>query len=408
VAALVNSASQLVLANEYAFAPYREMLKVKSAHKPPRQIAIPTLRDRTVLRAMAEHVRSLESSLKMLRPQEIVAAIRKEILARETIGYVRLDVINFYPSITHKSVDSALRLARADARFIALVQRALNTPVLPEGPVSHEFSPSKKGVPPGISLSNVLGELVMLQIDRRFESREDVSYFRYVDDILILCELKQVRKTRARVVRSLKKIGLRVHGTKSGKSASGSVTSDSITYLGYTFQKRKVTVDMSRTQKLISSIVRPVTSLRYAILDKKSLARVAARSEWWMNLSITGCIADETRRGWLPYYSQLDDIALLHRLDHVVGEILERIPVKHRPVPKSFVKAYTLTRDPKRDTAHYIPTLDNLSYAQKRSLLAVASKFDKIPRTKVDVDRLFELFKGTAIASLEVDVGGIS
>lgn len=405
---LISSASSIALAGNYVFSPYRQMLKLKGAGKAPRQIAIPGLRDRIVLRAMAEYVRVLETGLELKRPQEVVSGVRTTIHGGAARYFARFDVVNFYPSISHAAIRATLSRVGADPRFLDLVSSAISTPILADGASGGSVSRATRGVPPGVSLSNVLGELILHDLDEAIDRIPGASYFRYVDDVIVFASRFGAWRA-GRVLKSqLRRVGLKAHSRRTEKSATGSVGSASIEYLGYTFYAGRVTVSLARAQRLISSMARPVTAYRYAISAKKEIARVGKRSEWWMNLSITGCKAGGTRRGWLPYYSQLDDVALLHRLDGIAVNLMSRIPVSYRFKPKSFVRAYTLTRNPARDKKGYIPNLDDMSYREKRALLKLASKYDRIPTKKIEVDKLFARFVGTAIASLETDVGSVS
>ena len=45
-----------------------------------------------------------------------------------------------------------------------------------------------KGVPQGLSISNILANIYMAPIDCKYSKKSSYKYYRYVDDILILCD----------------------------------------------------------------------------------------------------------------------------------------------------------------------------------------------------------------------------
>jgi len=47
-------------------------------------------------------------------------------------------------------------------------------------------------VPQGLSISNLLSSLYLGDIDTAFGEIPDIDYFRFVDDILIICEDQEV------------------------------------------------------------------------------------------------------------------------------------------------------------------------------------------------------------------------
>ena len=404
---LVQSAADALRGNAYVFTPYRQMLKIKGAGKPPRQIAIPSLRDRLVLKMMAEYLRKLFPNIRHRKPQDLVEAVRRAVQSGKFSDYVRLDLVNFYPSIPHQTIEQILHSKIAPAEFVTLLMAALANPTLPDGPRAQ--GPNLIGVPAGLSLANALGEIVLNGIDEDMAMIDGIAYFRYVDDILVLCGHGQRTVIRMQLNTRLEALGLRAHRLgKSHKSAAGKIQKESVEYLGYTFVNGKVTVDRSRFSRLSDSLARPLTMYRHALEETSEIPRAKARAEWWLNLTITGCISEGKRRGWLPYYSQLDDMGRLQQLDAMVNRFMARIPDEHRFAAKTFQRAFTLTRHPGRDRNGYIPNFDEIDDIEKFHILNVASRYQNIPTDVLELDRLFKRFIGTAVASLETDVGVVS
>jgi RNA-directed DNA polymerase len=385
------------------------MLKLKGASSLPRQIAIPSLRDRLVLKTAAQYLRSSFPKVTHFRPQTLIGEVRAALRSGNYTDYVRLDIVNFYASIPHETIRRVLKRQGLPAKFVKLVVDAVENATLADGPSPKPLTKNTRGVHAGLSLANTLGEIVLQEFDAKFLKMKDIKYVRYVDDVLILCRhgersaIQQIAKTK------LTELGLSAHKSgKAGKSGAGKILTDGIDYLGYLLFADRITVSHSRTVRLANSIARPIALYRHSINEKRKVRDARERAIWWVNLTVTGCVANEKRRGWLPYYSQIDDMSVLMGLDHMVEKMISRLAPADRFVPKKFQTAYTLTRNPARDVHGYIPDFDKASYREKRRILAVASKYGKIPRDTQGVDRMFHRFIGIAVASLETDVGGLS
>lgn len=405
---------QRVHDGSYRFTPYRQVLKLKGATKLPRQVAIPTVIDRLVMRAMVDILREFLGTPPQARAQDIVRAIRSDLRSGDFSDFIRLDLVNFYPSIPHSTISRILHDRQVSPQFVNLVLNASSQPVFADGKGSSSAKARDRGVPAGLSLANTIGELVLHDVDTTMRQTDDVRYYRFVDDILILAKHGRRVSERVRVTTEIETLGLRVHKRgNSDKFASGKIVSNSIRYLGYTFSRGVVTVEAERTAKLISSLARSVTMLRHSIRqfgssDKALTEKMQARAQWWFDLSISGCISNGRRRGWLAYYSQLDDLSRLKMLDNVASNLILRLPPAAQFESKSFQRTYTLVRDPKRDRDGYILDFDNMTYTEKRKTLRIASSLQKIPRERIALDRAFHRFIGLAISALETDVGSPS
>jgi len=398
----------ILLNGAYTFSPYKEVLKFKGAAKFPRVISIPTLRDRLVLATLAEHLRESIPGIEFPRPQQLVSRIRGAVASGRYRDFIRLDIVSFYPGIAHQAISKALEEYGISADVVQLVLDAAQTPTLPDGHMTSEPTRPAKGVPAGTAIANVLGEVVLHRLDDALGALPEVAYFRYVDDIVILSPYGK-RGSVAKLVHSeLRKVGLKVHPKQTTeKSSTGIIRKDPFEYLGYTFERGKITVHKSRHSRLITNLARPITMLRRAAQeDRGDIERIRNRAEWWLNFRITGCISEETRRGWLPYYSQIDKTSLLHHLDDVVAKLVSRLPASTAVNPKSFLTAYTLTRDPTRDRDQYIPNFDLITDPQDmKKLLETASDYRSIPSDLGGIERLFRQFISFAVKELETDIG---
>ncbi|HAQ9640163.1 TPA: hypothetical protein IYE67_003095, partial [Enterococcus faecium] len=88
--------------DSHRFVPYNQLLKSKGAGKSPRVISIPSVVDRVALRAMATFLRAVAPDQVSTRlPQDLVAEIIGELETGRWTSFVKLDIKNFYPSISH-------------------------------------------------------------------------------------------------------------------------------------------------------------------------------------------------------------------------------------------------------------------------------------------------------------------
>ncbi|WP_166790464.1 RNA-directed DNA polymerase [Cryobacterium tagatosivorans] len=408
---LVAIAESRILDGTYVFSPYKEVLRLKGAAKFPRVISIPTLRDRLILATLAEHLRESIPSIEFPRPQQLVSNIRGAVKSGLYRDFIRLDIMSFYPSISHQAISKALERYGISADVVQLTLDAAQTPTLPDGHVTAVPARPTKGVPAGTVIANVLGEIVLHSFDEAVSALPGIAYFRYVDDILILSPYGKRGSITELVHSELRMVGLKAHPKESkDKSSTGILRKQPFEYLGYTFERGKVTVHKSRHSRLINNLARPITMLRRAAQESRAdIERIRIRAEWWLNFRITGCISEETRRGWLPYYSQIDNTSLLHHLDDVVAKLISRLPSETKINPKSFLTAYTFTRDPTRDRVQYIPNFDLITDpVDMKNLLEAASDYRSIPSDPAGIERLFRQFISFAIKELEMDVGGTS
>lgn len=92
------------------------------------------------------------------------------------------DVKSFYPSARKEQVESALKslLDKSDTPFKAGGDAIL-------GFYSQLLTVGGNGIPVGPASSHVLGHLVLQGVDRELTSKYGERYFRYVDDMVVVC-----------------------------------------------------------------------------------------------------------------------------------------------------------------------------------------------------------------------------
>ncbi len=118
-----------VTSGTYQFAGYKEKLISKGASKIPRQISIPTFRDRLTLRALNNVLATVFPESKSTNPH---AHIRKiwNISSVLPAGhcYLRIDIKNYYPSILHDQLLIVLQSKIRKPEILHLIKQAIQTP----------------------------------------------------------------------------------------------------------------------------------------------------------------------------------------------------------------------------------------------------------------------------------------
>lgn len=93
----IEIAARKVNAGRYNFTRYKEKLILKSYRKPPRQIAIPTVRDTIILRALCDYLTVFFDDCRMKPPHDTTKRVsRAARTAAQDACFLRLDVKNFF------------------------------------------------------------------------------------------------------------------------------------------------------------------------------------------------------------------------------------------------------------------------------------------------------------------------
>jgi RNA-directed DNA polymerase len=369
----IRQMNRRLRANNYSFMPYTELLKSKGAGKLPRVISVPAVGDRIALRAMATFLRTVHKNQISTRlPQDLVAELIRELSSQRWDYFLKLDIQQFYPSISHDFLRAALSRTISDERIVATFIAAVETPTVPRGS-SKPTHKESKGVPQGLPISNGLAELTLEHLDRYLRDEKHFFALRFVDDIIVLTHKDDAAEV-ARTIRSLAAFAdLKVHDESSGKgkSARGPL-SDGFDFLGYVFEWPRVTVRAGSVAKLESRLARSFTAYKYAIRrdpDSESWVNICKlRLQWHLDLTITGFTLDQRRIGWLAYFSQIRNHSLLHKLDSLVASRALRFGVSDVKF-KSFVRTYRIVSSRRTDPSGYVPNFDDYSEDEMRYAL---------------------------------------
>lgn len=413
IASEINLIGYKALNGTYKFTAYKEKLISKGAYSYPRQISIPTIRDRITLRALCDALIDVFPKAKLSLPQVVIESLESSIKSGTFTEYAKIDLRNFYPSIPHALIENAVRNKIRKAEFRLLINNAISTPTVSEGKGSKGVAKNNVGVPQGLSISNVLAEIAMQRVDTEIDHMPDIWYKRYVDDILILTPQGKARDIANSIVKKLENLGLCPHpiGNSESKSKVGSL-SEPFNFLGYMVSNKGIGIRKDSILRFESSIAKIFTAYRHALSKAKGIEdkqRAIAYCQWKLNLRVTGCIYDDKRMGWVAYFSQVSNTNQLRVVNHTIAKLLKRFGLEKDIKPKSLIKTYYEWRRGDKSAHKYIPNFDALTIEQQREILSLWIGKEEVSKlTDSAVIGKFNYKINSSVKELEQDISGFS
>lgn len=408
----INTIEKKVNNNTYKFTPYKKKLISKGEGKAPRVISIPTIRDRITLRTLCNVLTSIYGDdVKRDIPQVKISSINTNIKKHKFDSYIKIDISKFYPSINHETLTKTLKKRIRKKPLLSLIDKAITNKTVSRSSKEKKNS-NDHGIPQGLSISNILAEIYISEIDQKYHTNKEIFYTRYVDDILIFCKKKDVESLFKNIKNEFSLINLDVHplNEEDSKCQSG-VINDEIHFLGYKFKNRKSSILPNNRQRFEDSIASLLTTFKYRYnkattsVSKNNAVRVL---EWRLNLKITGCIFNNNKRGWMFYYSQIENLTELYAIDKSITKLVERICPEKINI-KKLIKTYHESQRLKSNSHKYIVNFDTLTVDDKREILERYLGYDRL--LFIDNDMVIKYFSMRIthiIQDLERDIGALS
>lgn len=351
--------SRKVLNGTYRFTPFREKLIPRGAQRCPRQISVPTVRDRLALRVVCNLLKECFPHAKTTPPHAYIreCAVAMQF-ARQNSSFLRMDIKEFYPTIRHDLLLEQLQQSSLPEWMVALIINAIATPT------GSSLSPQTIGVPQGLSISNALATIYMAPFDAGM--RKAGFFKRYVDDILVIAPSEAVNSIYTMAHSLLSNLGLTSHPMGTPGKTEQVRLNDGVQYLGYVLNPSCISIRKSSFNKAFNSLFRIITSIKYQ-------NRLEEKERFRLNLKITGCYVNGTRRGWLMFFAQTQDIGQLKHLDSFLTSELRRLGFNRKEEHiKTFVKAFYEIRFNANGT-NYIPNFDTSSREERLSIISLLS-----------------------------------
>jgi len=293
--------------------------------------------------------------------------IKQLIQSKEYDCFIKVDIEAFYPSIDHKILLEKVEKDVQDEEALYLLKKALTQITIPEGRRTDKNNHiESKGVAQGLSISNILSSIYMKDLDKKYNANKNLTYFRFVDDILILCKASDVQSIKTTISQDAEALKLKVHNFEknSHKSSSGDIYKDTFQFLGFEFRGNHVSIRESSLDKLRERIIKVFYSNK--IKSTKKLYRE-------LNLTITGCVYNEKQYGWMFFFQQIEDQKILYSLDSFVKKQFVRFNRKYKEKKvKKFIKVYFFLKSYDKEKLNkktYIPKFSQESIGKDKFII---------------------------------------
>lgn len=376
----------------YNFSRYKEVLILKGKNKPPRPIYIPTIRDKIVLSLLKEILfKAFFSGSSPKIVQTIIGEITEETKKKFDFHYLKYDLSKFYDTLDHDILMKKIKTKIRKKEILSLIAKAIK-------------NSENKGVPQGLPISNILASIYMIDFDVEFNSKPDILYFRYVDDILIFCSPLHIDNINNELSFYLeKKLLLSLNHEKF----ESKTISEGLTYLGYHITKESISIKKSSILKLELSIEKlflDYTHCKNSISENLFI--------WKLNLRITGCIVKNKKYGWLFFFSQINEESLyiLFHLDNLIQKYITRFSLQNELSSyklKKFVKSFHELNKNLHNTT-YIPNFDKFNLEDKKNFLVKLKELDISKLNEYEINKEFDKIIFQSIKDLEKDIQSFS
>ncbi len=235
-----------------------------------RHIHIPRIRDQIVLRVVHEELvakaASRGISLSVPAPAGIVRRFREAVTSLDEPRILRSDIKSFFDNVPRSRVmDDALGLS-LDPQVAGLLRKwACGITVRPPWRSGGRGDITAHGLPQGLSISASLAELWASRLDRGAAGK-GVRWFRYVDDIAVVCATsREAEDAMDWLLPFLKDLGLEHSSTKTGIRK----LSEGVPWLGMVHYPTEIVAEADRAGRWVR---------KFAYIRKKAVAALRSAS----------------------------------------------------------------------------------------------------------------------------------
>lgn len=388
---LFNTIIKKIKNKKYQFSPYLELLRVKKRNTTPRMISIPTIKDKAVLTILKSILHDLfPENINKEQPNSYISKIKRYIKENNNneLYFIKIDINQFYDNIKWDVLKKKISERVEDKYNLRLIMDAVKTPTVPANYHKEDLNKyiSKKGVPQGLPISNILAQIYIQELDdfcnKSFS--EHSLYLRYVDDILIITGNKSINHIKL-IEEKLKSIGLKLN---KEKTKEGSLNGE-FDFLGYLIKSNKVTIGKRTIENQINKIAGKITWFKKGLENENSrpfkykddIKGFSKQFIKEVNQIITGSKSERKNYGWLFYYLEIDDLSVLYKMDNIVSDLIKNISYYKNKTPKNLKKTSRAFNEIKfNNGGNYINDFDKIktqSQIKKYLIEASAINADK-------------------------------
>ena len=334
--------------NIYDFSFYKQKLIVKSMNK-TREISIPTLRDKLVIKYLDFYIRDKfeEVTKNILNAQQIIKKVKDS--KNKYDSFIKVDIQNFFSSINHEILVNKLKSNIDDETILNLITKVITQSTVD---VNTPFKQrikynNKEGLPQGLSISGLLSEIYLFDLVQKYSIKDNLEFFRYVDDVLIFCKKSDIEEITKSLKSDFEDLKLTIHdfAINSNKSSFGNIN-EPFEFLGYKFEDKLISVRETSIQKMYANISKIFTLYK----NKKYSSKEEFITR--LNLKITGCVIDGKKYGWISFFSLINDYTLLFMLDKFVEKSCKNFNINYEEI-KKFSRAIYEIKDPNTNYLTY-------------------------------------------------------
>lgn len=235
-----------VISGNYEFVPYKVNLLIKNKDSKPRKTCIPTIKDRIVISAVKRYLYDAYNDEVFNIPANNIIKDVTEIISNKVKKYyIKVDLTAFFDNINHEILLEKIKEKVNDKIILDLVKKIL------ENPQKCDETDKKIkniiGVPQGISIATLLSNIYMHEFDMKYSKNKEISYFRYVDDIIIFANsCEKIDEMYEEMKYDLERKNLLL--INEGKTKKGNIE-NGLEYLGYKFEDDLITIRRSSILK---------------------------------------------------------------------------------------------------------------------------------------------------------------
>lgn len=350
--------------NRYNLHSFQEILVSKGKGKIPRIISKATVRDSLAIYTAKEYFKKNIKGSITTKANDLIQNVISNLSSIGDIKdyiFYQTDITNYYGSINHNLlIEKISRILEKEPKkgiLINFLKTIIENPTVEFGSKKlKKKSKNEEGIPQGLSISNILANLFMLEFDYKMnyfiKNKEYgmIGYYRYVDDILIICKKTEFFLMECMFKNEIKRHKLELHKDKTEVNDL-SISDKKLDFLGYIFSYKNgyqskhlklsnfIIVPRERTtNNFLKSILSLFTKFRRNLEEIKKLKSSDTKKErkkllknnfvFRLNIALAGCISSGNRFGFFTYFSKVSSPFLAYQVKSLIEKELQKLYTK--------------------------------------------------------------------------------